>query len=143
MLRWTEFPSEESAPRSGVVLPIHGSFGGGSRHWLHCPTFRLYWYSVSPLGQGGVLLQVLVWVRLGQLAPPYSGAARTARVRYWRPTPQVLLQSDQAENSDTTQSKGQGMRQACSSVGFWEKESQTRSATTLRLDLRTHWTLRR
>lgn len=129
--------------KSTVVLPLNRvSLGWGSRHSLHAPTLRLYWYSPSPAGQSTGLEQVLSSVRLGQFAPPYIGVAKTCRVRCCRPAPQVLLQSDQELKSETTQSWGQGMRHACSTAGFWEKNSHIREVTVVRFEVRTQWTLR-
>lgn len=48
--------------------------------------------------------------------------------RFCRPIPQVLEQMVQGENSETTQSRGQGMRQACSSRGLGSKYSQMASS---------------
>lgn len=47
--------------------------------------------------------------------------------------PQPWLQVDHGENSDTTQSLGQGMRQACSVGGGGAKCSQISLATMLPL----------
>lgn len=135
--------SLELVLKSTVVLPLSSaSLWWGRRHSLQAPTLRLYWCSPSPAGQSINFEQVLVSVRLGQLAPPYIGVARTCRVRCCRPAPQVLLQLDQEVKSDTTQSWGQGMRQACSTGGFWEKNSHILEVTVVRLEVRTQWTLR-
>ncbi|TNN88726.1 Keratin-associated protein 10-8 [Liparis tanakae] len=110
--------------------------------WVVAPTLRLYSYSPSPGGQSTRPGQVLVSVKLGQLAPPYIGVARTCRVRCCRPMLHVLLQLDQEVKSDTTQSCGQGMRHACSTGGFWEKNSHILKVTAVRFEVRTQWTLR-
>lgn len=138
-----ELFSLEVTPKSTVVLPFKtASLLWGSRQLLQAPTLRLYWYSPSATGQSTELVQVLVSVRLGQLAPPYIGAARTCLVRCCRPALQVLLQLDHEVKSETTQSWGQGMRQACSTGGFWEKNSHILMLTVLRLEVRTQWILR-
>lgn len=135
--------SLEAKLKSTVVLPLNWrSLWWGNRHSLQAPALRLYWYSPSPAGQLTELEQVLVSVRLGQFAPPYMGVARTCRVRCCRPAPQVLLQLDQVEKSETTQSCGQGMRQACSTRGFWEKNSHIREDTAVVFEVRTQRMLR-
>lgn len=135
--------SAEVPPKSTVVRPFNSaSLSWGNLHSLQDPTLRLYRYSPSPPGHWTGLEQVLVSVRLGQFAPPYMGVARTCRVRCCRPAPQVLLQPDQEVKSETTQSWGQGMRQACSTAGFWEKNSHILVVTAVRLDVRTQCTLR-
>lgn len=129
--------------KSTVVLPFNrASLWWDSRHSLQTPTLRLYWYSPSPAGQLTELEQVLVSVRLGQVAPPYIGVARTCRIRCCRPAPQVLLQLDQEVKTETIQSCGQGMRHACSTGGFWEKNSHICEDTFVWFEVRTQWTLR-
>lgn len=124
--------------KSTVVLPPSWrSLLWGKRHSLQAPALRLYWYSASPVGQFTGLEQVLVSVRLGQFAPPYMGVARTCRVRCCTPAPQVLLQLDQDVKAETTQSWGQGIRQACSTRGFWEKNSHIREDTAVVFEVRT------
>lgn len=135
--------SLEAKLKSTVVLPlIWRSLWWGNRQSLQAPALRLYWYSPSPAGQLTELEQVLISVRLGQFAPPYIGVARTCRVRCCRPAPQVLLQLDQDVKSETTQSWGQGMRQACSTRGFWEKNSHIREDTVVVFEVRTQRMLR-
>lgn len=135
--------SLEVVLKSTVVRPLNWrSLWWGKRHSLQAPALRLYWYSASPAGQLTELEQVLVSVRLGQFAPPYMGVASTCRVRCCRPAPHVLLQLDQDVKSETTQSCGQGMRQACSTRGFWEKNSHIREDTAVVFEVRTQRMLR-
>lgn len=103
------------------------------------PTLRL-WKLSSPSHWPG--WQVRNSVRLGQAEPPKSGGARTKRKRFCKPIPQLLEQDVHGENSDTTQSRGQGIRQACSNRGLGSKYSQMASSAGTPSDLCTQPTSR-
>lgn len=99
----------------------------GIEQELQGPTLRLYIFS-SP-SQGDVW-QTWNSVRFGQADPPNWAMANTWRVRCCKPLPHVLEHSDQGENSDTTQSWGQGIRHPCSSLGFGSKYSHILSSAS-------------
>lgn len=67
----------------------------------------------------------------------------TARVRCCKLLAQPVPHSDQPENSDTTQSRGQGTRQACSAGGCGVKYSHISLGTMVLLSFWRQWTLRR
>lgn len=128
-------------PKSRVVLPfISTSFCCGSLHSLHAPTFRLYRFLSSSIRHGKVCSHGCVSLRFGHPSPPYAGAARTWRVRCRNPVPHIPLQCDHDEKSDTTQSRGHGIRHACSPGGRGEKNSQIRSDTDVPFNTRTQRT---
>lgn len=97
----------------------------GRTHGVHGPTLRLYRPSGPKQGPG---LQDWNSVRLGQPAPPKSGGTRTLRTLFLRPVPHVLEQEVHGEYSVTTQSWGQGIKQACSRRGLGSKYSQMASS---------------
>ncbi len=109
------------AVREGAAEEVGGDGKEGSLHSLHLPTFRLNTVSLPSQALGAH-----VWnsVRLGQGSPPNSGGATTERTRFCRPSPQVLEHVVHGMNSDTTQSWGQGIKQACSCRGLGSKYSQ-------------------
>lgn len=101
-------------------------------HWPQGPTLKLCKLSTPSHLPGW---QVRNSVRLGQAEPPKSGGARTERKRFCSPIPQLLEQDVHGENSDTTQSRGHGIRQACSKRGLGSKYSQMASSAGTPSDL--------
>lgn len=98
-----------------------GGATGWRRHSLQDPKRKLKTISLPSQCLGA---HVRNSVRLGHGMPPNSGGARTERTRFCRPKPHVLEQEVHGLKSDTTQSLGHGIRQACSSRGLGSKYSQ-------------------
>ena len=75
------------------------------QEWVHADQ-ALNAVTTQSMGQN-TSLQVRLDSRAGQATPPCWAAVATVRARDWVPLPQVLVQADQAEKEDTTQSTGQ------------------------------------
>lgn len=120
-LSWSRSP----CPLPFLRLAWRRVLVSGRMHGFHDPIRRL---NIPSGPVQGPSLQDWNSVRLGQREPPNSGGTRTLRTRFLSPVPQVLEQEVHGEYCDTTQSWGQGIKQACSSLGLGSKYSQMTSS---------------